>query len=162
DAERLDNDVDTSPAGVEQTEREEKDYVAKCASRVGAPLLATVGSRDVAKDMDVLRSVLGDAKLSYLGYSYGTRIGTAYAEQFPTAGRAVVLDGALDPNQNPMDEEVAQFAGFQSAFDAYAVHCAQGPRCPLGSDRGKASSKFRSLVQPLINKPIKVGDRTLS
>jgi pimeloyl-ACP methyl ester carboxylesterase len=162
DAERLDNDVDTSPAGVEQTEREEKDYAAKCAERVGAALLATVGSRDVAKDMDVLRSVLGDVKLSYLGYSYGTRIGTEYAEQFPTNVRAMILDGALDPNQNQVGEMVAQAGGFQGAFDAYAAHCVRSSRCPLGSDRSQASAKFRSLVQPLIDKPIKVGDRKLS
>ncbi|HEY3258759.1 MAG TPA: alpha/beta hydrolase [Pseudonocardiaceae bacterium] len=162
DAERLDNDVDTSPTGVAQTEREEKDYAAKCAQRVGTTLLATVGSRDVAKDMDVLRSVLGDAKLSYLGYSYGTRIGTAYAEQFPANVRAMVLDGALDPDQNPVDELVAQVAGFQGAFDAYAAHCTQTPRCPLGTDRAAASAKFRAMVQPLIDRPIKVGSRKLS
>ena len=162
DAERLDNDVDTSPAGVAQTEREEKDYAARCAERVGTPLLATVGSRDVARDMDVLRSVLGDAKLSYLGFSYGTRIGTAYAEQFPATVRAMVLDGALDPDQDPVDEVVAQVAGFQGAFDKYAEHCAQTARCPLGPDRAKASAKFRALVQPLVDRPIKVGDRKLS
>jgi pimeloyl-ACP methyl ester carboxylesterase len=162
DAERLDNDVDTSPAGIEQTEREEKDYAAKCAQRVGTPLLASVGSRDVAKDMDVLRSVLGDEKLNYLGYSYGTRIGTAYAEQFPANVRAMVLDGALDPDQNPVDEVVAQVGGFQGAFDQYAAHCTQSSRCALGSDRAQASAKFRALVQPLIERPVAVGDRKLS
>ena len=162
DAERLDNDVDTSPAGVEQTEREEKEYAARCAQRVGTDLLATVGSRDVAKDLDVLRSVLGDEKLNYLGYSYGTRIGTEYAEQFPTNVRAMVLDGALDPDQNPVDEVVAQVAGFQGAFDAYAGHCARTPRCPLGTDRAQASAKFRALVQPLVDRPVEVGNRKLS
>lgn len=162
DAERLDNDLDTSPAGIEQTERESKDYAAKCAQRVGAAFLATVGSRDVAKDMDVLRSALGDDKLTYLGYSYGTRIGTAYAEQFPANVRAMVLDGALDPEQNPVDEVVAQVGGFQGAFEVYAQHCADVPRCPLGTDPAQVSAKFRELVTPLIDKPITVGDRTLS
>ncbi len=162
DAERLDNDLDTSPAGIEQTEKESKEYADLCAERVGADFLATVGSRDVAKDMDVLRSVLGDDKLSYLGYSYGTRIGTAYAEQFPANVRAMVLDGALDPEQNPVDEVVAQVGGFQSAFEAYAVHCADTPRCPLGDDPAQVSAKFRELVKPLVDEPISVGDRKLS
>ena len=162
DAERLDNDLDTSPAGIEQTERESKEYAQRCAERMGADFLATVGSRDVAKDMDVLRSVLGDEKLSYLGYSYGTRIGTAYAEQFPANVRAMVLDGALDPEQDPVDEVVAQVGGFQSAFDAYAAHCAETPRCPLGDDPAQVSAKFRDLVKPLVDEPVTVGERTLS
>jgi pimeloyl-ACP methyl ester carboxylesterase len=162
DAERLDDDLDTSPAGVAETEREAKDYAGKCAERVGADLLATVGSRDVAKDLDVLRSVLGDAKLSYLGYSYGTRIGTAYAEQFPGNVRAMVLDGALDPDQDPVDEVVEQVAGFQAAFDEYARHCARSARCPLGTDPARASAAFRGLVQPLVADPVEVGDRKLS
>jgi pimeloyl-ACP methyl ester carboxylesterase len=162
DAERLDDDLDTSPAGVAQTEQEEKGYAAKCAERVGADLLATVGSRDVAKDMDVLRSVLGDAKLSYLGYSYGTRIGTAYAEQFPGNVRAMVLDGALDPDQDPVDEAVEQVAGFQGAFDEYARHCARSARCPLGTDPATTTAAFRRLVQPLVTDPVEVGERKLS
>ena len=162
DAERLDDDLDTSAVGVAQTELEAKDFAAKCGERVGKDLLATVGSRDVAKDMDVLRSVLGDAKLSYLGYSYGTRIGTAYAEQFPGNVRAMVLDGALDPDQDPVDEAVEQVAGFQAAFEEYARHCADSSRCPLGEDPTTATARFRQLVQPLAGKPIAVGSRKLS
>ena len=52
---------------------------------------------DAAEDMDVLRAALGDAKLTYLGFSYGTLLGATYAELFPTHVRAMVLDGALDP-----------------------------------------------------------------
>jgi pimeloyl-ACP methyl ester carboxylesterase len=162
DAERLDNDLDTSPAGVAQTESEEKDYAAKCEQRVGKDFLATVGSRDVAKDLDVLRSVLGDAKLTYLGYSYGTRIGTEYAAQFPANVRAMVLDGALDPDQNPVDEVVSQVTGFQSAFDVYAQHCAAERECPLGKDPAQVSTRFQDLIKPLIDHPIKVGGRQLS
>ncbi|HEY8374389.1 MAG TPA: alpha/beta fold hydrolase, partial [Pseudonocardiaceae bacterium] len=88
DAERLDLDVDTSPEGVAQTEAETQDYVAKCVERTGADVLANLGTRDVARDLDVLRSVLGDEKLTYLGYSYGTRLGTTYAEMFPDNVRA--------------------------------------------------------------------------
>nr|BFF00646.1 alpha/beta hydrolase [Streptoalloteichus tenebrarius] len=163
DAERLDNDVDTSPRGVEQTENEERDYVGKCAERAGRDLLATMGTRDVAKDLDVLRSALGDPKLTYLGYSYGTRIGTAYAEAFPTNVRAMVLDGAVAPAQDPVAELVAQGAGFQRAFTAFATWCAQQPQCALGNDPARAVPAFRRLVDPLVDHPAPVdGGRKLS
>jgi pimeloyl-ACP methyl ester carboxylesterase len=162
DAERLDLDVDTSPQGVAQTERESADYADKCKQRVGVELLANIGTRDVARDLDIIRSVLGDQKLTYLGYSYGTRIGTAYAQSFASNVRAMVLDGALDPSQNPVDEVVKQTGAFQHAFEAYARHCASDGKCPLGDDPARAAAEFRNLVGPLIERPIRVKDRKLS
>lgn len=162
DAERLDLDVDTSPEGVAQTERENADYADKCKQRVGVALLANIGTRDVARDLDIIRSVLGDQKLTYLGYSYGTRIGAAYAQSFAGNVRAMVLDGALDPSQNPVDEVVEQTGAFQHAFEAYARQCASDGKCPLGDDPAKAAAEFRKLVGPLIERPIKVKERKLS
>src|SRR5262249_19130585 len=155
-------DVDTSPEGVAQTERENAGYADKCKQRVGVELLANIGTRDVARDLDIIRSVLGDPKLTYLGYSYGTRIGTAYAQSFANNVRAMVLDGALDPSQNPVDELVKQTGAFQHAFEAYARHCASDGKCPLGDDPAGAAAEFRKLVGPLIERPIKVKDRELS
>ncbi|MFN2494997.1 MAG: alpha/beta fold hydrolase, partial [Pseudonocardiaceae bacterium] len=123
DAERLDLDVDTSPAGVAQTEDEERAYAALCSQRVGNDVLAHSGTRDAARDMDVLRAVLGDEKLNYLGYSYGTRLGTEYAKQFPHNVRAMVLDSALDPDEPLVDSLVNQGAGFQKSFDAFVAWC---------------------------------------
>jgi len=135
-----------------------KDEVAKCTERSGVDLLANVGTRDVARDMDVLRSALGDRKLSYLGFSYGTRIGYTYAEAFPDNVRALVLDGALDPNANPADELVAQQAGFQQAFDTFAAWCAKQAKCPLGTDPKSATATYRRLVLPLLNNPLPLPD----
>ena len=70
-----------------------------------------VGTREVMQDMDVMRAVLGDPKLNYLGYSYGTRLGSAYAETFPQNVRALVLDGALDPAQDPVAGIAAPSSG---------------------------------------------------
>ncbi|MGW0518380.1 alpha/beta hydrolase [Crossiella sp. NPDC003009] len=163
DAERLDSDQDTSAAGIAQTEAEEKDLATRCSQRAGDDLLATVGTRDVAKDMDVLRSALGEPKLSYLGYSYGTRIGTAYAEAFPGNVRAMILDGALDPDQDPAAELVAQGAGFQKAFDTFAASCVRQSSCALGQTAEGAVPAFRALMKPLLSAPIEVrGGRKLS
>ncbi|QFZ16870.1 alpha/beta hydrolase [Saccharothrix syringae] len=162
DAERLDVDVDTSPAGVAETEAENKRYAEKCAEYSGRDLLANVGTRDVVRDLDVMRSALGDEKLTYLGYSYGTYIGAEYAEAFPGNVRALVLDGAVDPKQDQVESLIAQGAGFQKSFDAFAAWCARRQDCALGTDPAKANQAFRDLTLPLVQRPVAVGDRQLS
>jgi pimeloyl-ACP methyl ester carboxylesterase len=159
----LDVELDNSPAGVARQEAKSKDYANKCAQKSGKDLLANAGTRDVAKDMDVLRQALGDAKLTYLGYSYGTRIGAAYAEAFPDKVRALVLDGALDPDQNLIDRSVAQAEGFQKSFDAFAADCVTKPGCPLGTDYKNRNVAFQNLLKPLQTKALSLpGGRQLS
>jgi len=162
DADRLDVDVDTSPAGVAQTEAENKAFAEKCAAASGVEFLAHVGTRDVVRDLDVMRSALGDEKLTYLGYSYGTHIGAGYAAAFPGNVRALVLDGAVDPTQGQTESLVAQAAGFQKAFDAFAAWCARRQDCALGADPAGANKAFRDLTLPLVQRPVDVGPRKLS
>jgi pimeloyl-ACP methyl ester carboxylesterase len=160
DADRLDVEVDNSPAGVARQEGKAKSYDSKCVQHSGKDLLANAGTRDVVKDMDILRAALGDQKLTYLGYSYGTRIGYTYAEAFPQNVRALVLDGALDPNQSLVDREVAQAAGFQGAFNAFGAWCTKQPGCPLGTDPSPAATTaaFKKIALPVIDKPIPTQD----
>src|SRR5947209_13770411 len=155
DAERLMNpNVDTSPAGVERTENQEKADDQGCVNRTGNDVLANIGTREVVRDMDGMRPALGDEKLSYLGYSYGTRIGASYAEAFPKNVRAMILDGAVDPAQDPIAQLIDQGRGFQKAFDAFAAWCAPRPDCGLGQDKDQAVGRFQALVRPLIKQPI--------
>ncbi|MGE3660382.1 MAG: alpha/beta hydrolase [Pseudonocardia sp.] len=152
---RADLDVDPSPAGVAAAEAETRDYIAACAQRSGGlDVLANSGTRDVARDLDVLRAALGDRKLTYLGYSYGTFIGSTYAEMFPGNVRALVLDGAVDPAQPSDAETVAQLAGFQAAFEVYAADCAKAADCPLGTDPAAATAAFQDLTRPLVIAPV--------
>jgi pimeloyl-ACP methyl ester carboxylesterase len=165
EVERADLDVDPSPEGVAQTEAENQQYAQRCTERSGgAEVLANVGTRDVVRDVDILRQALGDEKLTYLGYSYGTRIGSAYAEAFPQNVRALVLDGALDPEQTTVERTVDQNAGFQKAFDAFAADCAKEPTCPLGTDPARATANFQALTRPLMDRPVPAdgGARRLS
>ncbi|GLZ43544.1 alpha/beta hydrolase [Actinokineospora sp. NBRC 105648] len=161
DAERAEDDeLDTTPAGVAKVEADQKDYAAKCAERTGkgVAMLANIGTRDVVRDIDVLRSALGDQKLTYLGYSYGTRIGSSYAEAFPANVRAMVLDGAVDPTQDAIAELVAQAEGFQQAFDDFVAWCGQRQDCALGRDGTRAQARYQELVRPLETRPIETGD----
>ena len=78
---RADPQVDYSPEGIEHIEDETKAFVERCVDKMGEEFLANVGTVSVAKDLDAMREAMGDEKLTYLGYSYGTRIGAAYAEE---------------------------------------------------------------------------------
>jgi pimeloyl-ACP methyl ester carboxylesterase len=150
--------VDPSPAGVARAEAAARQTADGCSQKTGSSFLAHVGTRDVAKDMDVIRSVVGDKKLTYLGYSDGTHIGSTYAEEFPQNVRAMVLDGAVDPDQDPTEELVDQGRGFQGTFEAFAKDCAAKPGCPLGPDAAQATARFQQLTRPLLAKPIPLPD----
>ncbi|MFR9753194.1 alpha/beta hydrolase [Nocardia sp. 004] len=158
DAERAEPPEDYSPEGIAEAEADNRRYAERCAERVGEDFLAHVGTREVVQDIDVMRAVLGDDALTYLGYSYGTKIGSAYAEKFPDRVRALVLDGAIDSAQDPVQESLRQAAGFQKAFDAYAADCAREPSCPLGGDPARAVQRFRELVDPLWDRPVPTTD----
>jgi pimeloyl-ACP methyl ester carboxylesterase len=155
---RADPQVDYTPAGVAHIEKETKEFVQRCVDKMGKEFLENVGTVSVVKDLDAMRAALGDAKLTYLGYSYGTRIGSAYAEAFPQNVRAMILDGAVDPNADPVEADIRQAAAFQKAFDDYAADCAKEPDCPLGTDPAKAVDVYKSLVDPLVEKPDKTDD----
>lgn len=156
DADRADDEIDISPAGVARAEAEARLDAQHCVERSGRDVVANVGTRDVARDLDVLRAALGDRKLTYLGFSYGTRIGTVYAEMFPANVRALVLDGAVDPAETSIQSSLTQMAGFQRAFQAYAEDCARLPACPLGADPARATAEFQALSRPLIGHPAPV------
>ena len=155
---RADPMVDYSPAGVAHIEQMTKEFVQRCVDKMGKDFLAKVGTASVVKDLDLLRAALGDPKLTYLGYSYGTRIGSSYAEQYPQNVRAMVLDGAIDPNADPFEADIRQAEAFQKAFDDFAADCAKSPDCPLGTDPAKAVEVYHSLVNPLVEKPAPTKD----
>ncbi len=145
--------------GADYSEDKTRQFYQNCAARSGGEdVLANAGTRDVVRDMDVLRAVLGDTKLSFVGQSYGTRLGASYAEAFPQNVRALVLDGALDPTLGTTARRLVLFAGFQSSFDNMAVFCAKSRGCPLGTDPRQAPAIFQQLMQPLIDKPITTAD----
>jgi pimeloyl-ACP methyl ester carboxylesterase len=111
------------------------DRVATGCEEEYGEALGIFNTVDTARDMDRLREALGDEKLTYLGYSYGTTLGSTYAELFPDNVRAMVLDGAVDPDADPVSDAEAQAAGFEKAFDAFAKGCvAFRAGCPVGKE----------------------------
>lgn len=143
----------------EWTEQDSRISMERCAEKSGGvEVLAHVGTRDAVRDMDVLRHVLGDEKLNFLGQSYGTRLGAVYAEMFPENVRAMVLDGAIDPKLGTAERRISQFTSFQRSFDAMAAECATRPDCPFGTDPALASANFQGIIRPLLDNPIPVGE----
>lgn len=136
----------------------EKEFGNGCAQRAG-DLLGHVSTIEAARDMDVLRAVLGDEKLHYVGASYGTFLGATYAGLYPTRAGRLVLDGAMDPSLNATELNRDQTAGFETAFTAFAEDCVQQSDCPLGrksaADAGKRLSAF---FERLDRTPVETGE----
>lgn len=139
------------------------ELAERCADGSGgAANLVNAGSANVVRDMDVMRAVLGDDKLTYLGYSYGTMLGAMYAEAYPENVRAIVLDGAISPDWTAREFRLAQFAGLQARFDDLAALCAESPDCVLGTDPAAANDRLHEIVRPLIETPPTADGRAVS
>lgn len=123
----------------------QKDWIAACRKNTG-PVLGHLDAVSVARDMDVIRAVLGDTTMHYLGYSYGTYLGTMYAQLFPKKVGRMVLDGAVDPRVGQLDALVTQMAGFDSAFRAYLADCLTRSGCPFGGSLDHAIRQVQSLL----------------
>ncbi|MEU3980753.1 alpha/beta hydrolase [Streptomyces sp. NPDC026672] len=129
---------------------------AECAEHSG-PVLRHMGTVNTSRDMDVIRQALGDGKLNYLGFSYGTRLGAVYATQFPGKVGRMVLDG-VDTLTEPLSEQgLAGAAGQQTALDGFLDRCVTDLGCPFGQDRRTAGDKVTELVRSLDRDPVPTG-----
>ena len=137
-----------------------KQFAQGCQQRTGA-LLSHLSTVDAAKDMDILRSALGDEKLNYLGKSYGTYLGATYAGLFPKLVGRFVLDGVLPPDLTSAEVSKGQAEGFERATRAYAASCVDDGDCPLGNSVDEVMSGMRSLLTRLDQQPVPMQDGTL-
>lgn len=149
DTEQLDKYIatDGSPddeAEINALNAESKVMATGCEQRSGE-LLPHVSTKDAARDIDVLRGIVGDSELYYLGMSYGTLLGATYAELFPKNVGRLVLDGAVDPSKSSEQNAIAQAKGFDTALDAFAENCAQR-NCKLGSSKTEVLGKVDELL----------------
>ncbi len=130
-------------------------YVRQCAVRSG-DLLPYVGTVNAARDMEMIRIALGDAKLRYFGISYGTWLGGVYAHQFPDSVGRAVLDGAVDTKIGSVDLALQQAAAFQRALGDFAAACARLGKadCPLGADGPSVVASIGRILAGLDRKPL--------
>jgi pimeloyl-ACP methyl ester carboxylesterase len=127
-------DVRTA-AGFSEAKQASTTLASACNAKYGAAL-ADYNTVATARDMDRIRTAVGDSTLNYLGYSYGTRLGSVYAHLFPTHIRVAALDGPVDPVASDLTTFANQLKGFESAFDQFAADCLTRPECKvLGNPR---------------------------
>ncbi|MER5223076.1 alpha/beta hydrolase [Streptomyces flaveus] len=137
-----------------------KEFTEGCGRR-SARLLRHVSTVEAARDMDVLRAVLGDEKLTYVGASYGTFLGATYAGLYPDRVGRLVLDGAMDPSLPARRMNEDQTAGFETAFQAFAKDCVRRSDCPLGGARttpDQVGKNLKAFFRQLDATPIEAGD----
>ncbi|MEC4015016.1 alpha/beta hydrolase [Streptomyces sp. H27-D2] len=135
-----------------------KDFAAGCQKRSGR-MLGHVSTNEAARDMDMLRAVLGDEKLTYVGASYGTFLGATYAGLYPARAGRLVLDGAMDPSLPSEQLNRDQTGGFETAFTAFTKDCVRTDGCPLGKKSAKdAAQRMRDFFRKLDAKPVPTGE----
>ncbi|RSN63998.1 proteinase [Streptomyces sp. WAC 04229] len=155
--------TDVTPDDQDETD-ELVDAYKEFAEGCGADspkLLRHVSTVEAARDMDVLRAVLGDDKLTYVGASYGTLLGATYAGLFPDRAGRLVLDGAMDPSLPARRLNLEQTAGFDTAFQSFAKDCVRRADCPLGDKNTtptQVGKNLKAFFGDLDAKPIPTGD----
>ncbi|WP_432125555.1 alpha/beta hydrolase [Streptomyces sp. bgisy082] len=154
--------IDQTPDDAAETEAlgaAFKEFADGCAKRSGK-VLPHVSTVETARDMDVLRAVLGDERLNYVGASYGTFLGATYAELFPGRVGRLVLDGAMDPSLSAIDLNRDQTAGFETAFRAFAADCVAQADCPLGTGSVPAAGEaLKTFFRAVDAEPLPTGER---
>ncbi|MFF3347184.1 alpha/beta fold hydrolase [Streptomyces sp. NPDC002779] len=143
-------ELDADPQAVLE---EIRATAASCAKHSG-PVLPHIGTVNASRDLDVMRQAVGDKKLNYLGFSYGTRLGAVYAKQFPDKVGRMVLDG-VDTLTEPLTEQgVAGAQGQHKALEEFVEWCAEDIGCPFGQDVRTAREEVERLVESLDEDPV--------
>ncbi len=143
-----------NPAAVQALQDASRAFISGCEARSGA-LLPYVSTEASARDMDRIRQALGETKISYFGFSYGSELGATWATLFPSTVRAAVLDGALDPNATWEDQTGQQLAGLQLGFTHAMDGCAADSVCPFFNG-GDPIGAFGALATSLDARPLVV------
>lgn len=156
--------IPTAPRGSAAWEGEllesHEAFAEACDANSGGilPYITTVNA---ARDMDLIRAVLGDKQLDYLGFSYGTFLGATYAKLYPEKAGSLVLDGAIDPAVSGLDVGATQALGFESALRAYMQACLSSGDCPFNGTVDEAMADLGALLASVDNTPLKNGDGRL-
>ncbi|WP_232790763.1 alpha/beta hydrolase [Kitasatospora aureofaciens] len=135
----------------------DKEFAEGCRKQAG-PVLGHLSTVEAARDMDVLRALLGDERLNFVGKSYGTFLGATYAGLFPSRVGRVVLDGAMDPALDSVTGNRTQAGGFETAWAAFAKDCAKREDCPFGRTEQQVGEQLTALLAAVHANPLRSSD----
>ena len=147
----------STPEGLAEATAQDEAFAQGCEVDAGL-LLGHLGTVDAARDLDVLRAVVGSEHLDYLGKSYGTMLGAVYAQEFPQRVGRLVLDGALDPASSSSDVTLVQAQGLEQALRAYAADCPQRSGCELGDTADAVVERVRAVLDGARERPLATSD----
>ncbi|MDR7083755.1 pimeloyl-ACP methyl ester carboxylesterase [Arthrobacter ginsengisoli] len=151
--------MDTN-AGLAETLADNKVIAAKCEEETG-PVLGQIDTVSSAKDLDILRAALNDSKLNYMGFSYGTFLGSTYASLFPDTVGRMVLDGAMDPSLSYEELTSGQAKAFEKALRAYVERCLQTGGCPLSGSVDDGIRQIQDVIAAVEANPMRAKDGRL-
>jgi pimeloyl-ACP methyl ester carboxylesterase len=146
-----------TPEWEEELRAESIRFGQECLANTGE-LLQYVDTLSTVKDLDLLRHLLGDEQLNYLGYSYGTLIGALYIDTFPAKVGRIVLDGPVDPNASQFDLVLNQYRAFEEALVSYVENCVDRNTCPFEGDAQAQLEQVSILYDRLEADPLKHSD----
>ncbi|MEW1632851.1 alpha/beta hydrolase [Streptomyces sp. NPDC093801] len=131
-----------------------RTYTQACERNSGK-VLPHVGTADTARDMDLMRHVLGEARLNYFGISYGTQLGGVYAHLFPKNVGRTVFDAVVDPTSDELQAGLGQAKGFQLALEHAMEFCRDkyAAKCPTGADTAEGNRRIAELLEKLEKRP---------
>ncbi|CAN5332919.1 alpha/beta hydrolase [soil metagenome] len=139
------DDAYESAGWLEQAAGRDAEFADACAANSGERL-AHMDTASTARDMDLIRAVVASDKLDYVGYSWGTFLGTVYAQLFPQNVGRMVLDGAYDPSLSGFELSQQRMVGFDLAFRSYMQSCLEGAGCPFTGDIAVALGQATDLI----------------
>jgi pimeloyl-ACP methyl ester carboxylesterase len=131
--------------------------VAESCRNIAGDRLKHLDTGTTARDIERLRVALGEDSISFLGYSYGTQLGLAYAQRFPSRVRALVLDSPVDPVTTPVQRIVDQLTARERTLDAFLKECAAATAC-LFNDGSDLRARYASVAGAIAASPVKASD----
>jgi pimeloyl-ACP methyl ester carboxylesterase len=149
---------DTSPdddAEWQSLDDVSRRFAEACARRSGREALASISTLATVHDIERIRRALGDDRISFLGFSYGTLLGAVYATLYPDRVRTMVLDGAVDPTLSAMETATQQAEGLERGLDEFFADCADDVGCAIHDD---PESVYADVIAAIEAEPLLVDD----
>ncbi|MCL1899848.1 MAG: alpha/beta hydrolase [Promicromonosporaceae bacterium] len=149
----LARDFSADEDGLQAAREATAAWAAACYENSGA-IFGNVDTQSAARDMDLIRALLGEERLDFLGFSYGTLLGATYATLFPQYVGAFVLDGAIDVTLTTDESTVQQAAGFELALTNYVTDCLAGASCPLTGTVEEGLAQIGAMLEDALENPL--------